>query len=319
MRKKFFCTAFLITLFAVGIFAQTPTPTPTADLETILTEADKQTDFYQQTFKDLLATETKTFEKFDKNGELKDETAVESIFLVYQSVKDANKTVELRNVVKVDNKLVPDSQTRADKFLSELQKASTAEKELEKIEKESLRYDKTLRIIGFTLNQAIALSANLRPIFDFKLLGTENIQGNEVYVVSYQQTKKSPFILINKNAGDINEAYTEYDIDIPGALKKNDVFLRGKLWIDARTFQLWREERQLAIQTSEPLVAIETVLEYSPSEYEILVPQKITFTENKIKKISKTDDYGAAKNLQAAFDYSKFRKTNVEVNIIDEP
>jgi len=312
--------------------AQTPKPTPTAqpsptvavttapaDLNTILTEATKQIDVYRETFKDLLATETKTFEDYNKSGDLRDAKVIESNFLVYQSAKDSKSTAELRNVTKVDDELVPESQSRADQFLAELAKTSTTEKELEKVEKEGLRYDKTLRIYGFTINQGIVLSENLRPVFEFKLLGTENYQGNEVYVVSYQQTRKSQYITVNEKASESKGGTADFDADIPGALKKSDKFLRGKLWFDKNTFQLWREVRQLTVKTStDPLVVIESIFEYAPSEFGILVPKKISLLENEVKKAGKGEDYTAVKNMMVNFEYSKFRKTNVEVLISDD-
>ena len=319
----------LFSVFAtVCILGQNTTPTPQSppepaptpvDLEAILIEAEKQTANYQQTFRDLLATETKTFEKYDKNGELKDRTTIESIFLVYQSPKAENAAAELRNVVKKDDKLVPDSQARADRFLAELEKTKTLEKELEKIQDEGLRYDKTIKISGFTLYEAVALASNLRPVFDFQLLGSEIYQGSEVYVISYQQAKNSPFIAVNKKSTNDKGVKVEFDADIPGSLKKNDIFLSGKLWIDKQTFQVWREERRLIVQAPTPLVAFETIFEYSQSEFGVLVPKKITIVENDIRKISKSDDFTTVKNLKVSFDYSKFKKTNVEVQIIDEP
>jgi Skp family chaperone for outer membrane proteins len=173
MIEKFVYVLLVTALMTVCVFAQTPTPTP-VNLEMILTEAEKQTANYQETFRDLLATETKTFESYDKNGEPKERTVIESIFLVYQSSKDGRSSAELRNIVKKDDKLVPDSQARADRFLAELEKTTTLEKELEKIQQEGSRYDKTLEISGFTLYEGIALSTNLRSVFDFKLLGSEN-------------------------------------------------------------------------------------------------------------------------------------------------
>lgn len=329
MNKKIAYVLLLTALLTGFIRAQTSTPTPPisppqiaptpVDLETILTEAEKQTINYQETFRDLLATETKTFEKYNKEGELKDRKVVESIFLVYQSSKDGNTSSELRNVVKVDDKLVPDSQSRADRFLAELEKTKTLEKELDKIADEGLRYDKTLKINGFTLYEAVALAPNLRPVFDFKLLGSESYQGSEVYVVSYQQTQKSPFITVNQKGTDEKGIKVDFDADIPGALKKYDVFLSGKLWIDKQTFQLWREERRLIVQSPTPLVSLETTFEYNQSEFGILVPKKITVIENDIKKLSKSDEFTAVKNLSVAFNYSKFKKTNVEVQILDEP
>lgn len=327
MLKKIICYAILTVSTTVFTFAQTPSPTPMpqiaptpVDLEMILTEAEKQTAFYQETFKDLLATETKTFEEYDKNGALDNETIIESNFLVYQSAKDANRTSELRNVLKVDDKLIPDSQVRADRFLGELGKTKTLEKELEKLQDEGLRYDKTVRIINFTLYEAITLAKNLRPFFDFKLVSTENFEGSEVFVVSYQQTRKSPFITIDEKESKEPGIKADFDINLPGALKKNEKFLRGKLWIDAKTFQIWREERQVTVQAnSTSLIAQETVFEYASSEFGILVPKRITFTDNNLKKISKDNNYSAVKDTKVTFDYSKFKKTSVEVNIIDEP
>ncbi len=348
-RKIIFIAAFAL-LFGVSAFAQTPTstpmPTPTvektvtldggptfppkpdstnalklltpANLDTILNEAAKQIAFYQETFKNLLATETKTFERFDKEEEIKDQTVVKSIFLVYQSAKDATKTYELRNVLKVDDKLIPDSQARAEKFLEELKKTDNTQKELDKIENESSRYDPTLEINGYTLNQAIPLADNLRPVFEFKLLEPETAADGDAYVVSYRQTKKSSFIVVDGKRDNAKGVGAVYNTDLPDALKKNDVFLRGKLWIDKQTFQIRREERELIAQPSEPVVAFKTEFEYQPSQYEIFVPKKITFTENRLKRVSKNDNFKATKNTIVTFDYTEFKKTDSDVRLLDE-
>jgi phage-related minor tail protein len=329
MKKNTSFTLFLITISAVGVFAQTPTASPSMQtktqvsstpvgLETILSEAEKQATNYQEEFKNLLATETKTFEEYDKNGNLKDQTNVESNFFVYQSARNKDLSSELRNVTKVDGKLVPDSQARADRFLAELEKTTTAEKELEKIQDEGSRYDKTLIINGLTLSEAISLDDTLRSNFDFKLVGSENYQGREVYVITYQQTKKSPLITINEKASNDKRIKAGFDISLPGSLKKNDVFLRGKLWIDKQNFQIWREERQLAVQTVTPIVAMETILEYQPSEFGILVPKKISLQSNSIKKNSKENEFTAVKDTKVIYDYSKFRKFNVDVKVLDD-
>ena len=330
MSRKIIYTTILTAVAAICTTAQTPVPSPVASpspviesgpvgLKTVLNEAVKQISNYQTTFKDLLATETKTFETYNKRGELKDSTTVESIFLVYQSAQDKNVTSELRSVLKVDEKPVPDSQERSDRLLAELQKATSAGSELDKIEKEGLRYDPSLRVIGFTLYEGIALAENLRPFFEFTLAGTENYEGSEAYVVNYQQTKKSPYITVNEKPVESKGGNADFDADIPGELKNNDKFMRGKLWIDKNTFQIRREERELTVKTNaETLVALRTVFEYAPSDFGILVPKKISLLENSIKKASKkSDNFAAVKNTAVSFDYSKFRKTNVEVQIED--
>ena len=329
MTKKIIYTAILTALTAVCTTAQTPSPMPVVQpspmvsptpvsLDAILNEATKQITVYRETFKDLLATETKSLEDYNKDGELKESSVVESIFLVYQSAKDNNASTELRNIVKVDDKLVPDSEARSDRFLAEVQKTSTAEKELEKIEKEGLRYDRTIKVYGYTFDEGIALSENIRPVCDFKLDGTEVIDGSETYLVSYRQTKNSPYVAVNQKTPETRGGSAEFHANIPGALKKTDKFLRGKMWIDKQTFQIRREERQLVIQTPTPIIANETTFEYVPSEFGILVPKKISFLDNSIRKTGKSDEFEAVKDISVNFQYSKFRKTNVDVKILDD-
>jgi hypothetical protein len=318
MTRKLIFAWVLIVLTALCALAQTPTPTlpNPPSLETILSEAEKQTQNYHETFKNLLADERKTFESYNKNGEVKNQTVVESTFLVYQSSKDAKVSSELRNVLRVDGKDLPDSQKRSEQLLAELQKATTLKRELEKIQNEGSRYDKTLEIGGLTLSEAVVLSERLRPYFDFKLLGTENLQGNDVYVVSYQQTRKSPYVLVNQKETDSDNLGFNFKLSVPGELKKSDAFLRGKLWIDAKTFQVWREERELTIQSPEPVVLLSTTLDYQASNYGILLPKQISLLTNQIKKNS--NQYAAVRETKVNFDYSKFRKTEVDVKIIDD-
>lgn len=265
IKKITFAT--VLTVFGATYLSAQITPAPksvntgqvsqtaaTASLETIITEAAKQSFNYRETFKNLLATETKTFERYKSNGEAVEQTNVESLFLVYESPKDKRVSSEVRNVVKVNGNLIPESESRSDEFFAELKKQKTLESELERIQKEGSKYDKTLEVSGLTLNEAIVLSENLRSFFDFQLMGKENYQGNEVYIIGYRQMRKSPFITLNSNAAaNPSEPNLGFNLDVPNALRKSDVFLRGKLWIDAKTFEVRREERQLNIQAESPI------------------------------------------------------------------
>lgn len=313
MKKSFAAAGLIIIINSLAALAQTSAP-----LETILNEAQKQAENYRATFRDLLADETKVFEEFDKNGNSEKSTTVKSNFLVYQSGRDAKRTAELRNVVEVNGKVVADGQRRSELFLAELEKAETLEKELKKLQDEGSRFDKTWEIYGLTLNQAVTLAPNMRPYFDYKLLGAENFQGNEVYVVGYQQIKNSPYTVVNGKGEGIGQESINFNLDVPGSLKKNDKFLRGKLWIDAKTFQLWREERELTVQTPEPVLLLSTNFEYQPSEYGILVPKQIAITSFDIKKEKNGGKFVAVKDSTVNFDYSRFRKANVEVRILDD-
>lgn len=318
MKKSIFGVLTIIFIGTVSIFAQTPLPAPTPQppLNRILDETQKQSENYRETFKNLLADELKTFEEFDKKGNPDKKSTVKSSFLVYQSGKNAKTTAELRNVLEVNGKLIPDSQKRGEEFLAELDKQTTLESELKKLEKESSKYDNSWTVYGLTLNEAVSLAPNLRPNFDFKLIGTENYQGNEVYVVSYQQTKKSPNITVDNKNLSPDQFYLSFGLDLPGSLKKEGVFLRGKLWIDAKTFQIWREEQELTAQVSQPLVVLSTIFEYQTSDYGILVPKNIVLTVYNAKKDG--GKYITVKDTTIGFEYSKFRQTNVDVKILDE-
>jgi hypothetical protein len=314
MKKLVLFAFILIFLNVFAVFAQNPA----VPLETILDNAEKQSENYRETFKNLLADEVKTFEDYDKNGNSDKKTTVKSSFLVYQSGKSATSTSELRNVLEVDGKPIPDSQKRGEEFLAELDKQTTLESELKKLEKEGSKYDKSWLVNGLTLNQAVALKPQLRPVFDFQLVGTENFNGQEVYVISYRQKVKSPYITVNeKSNAKPGELNVNFNIGIPSELKKADKFLRGKLWIDAKTFQIWREERELTARTNDPVMLLSNIFEYQPSNFGILVPKSITMTIYNAKK-EKADNFTSLKGMAMNFDYSNFRQTNVEVRILDD-
>lgn len=337
MTRKLFFIAIFIVAGIVGATAQrrrptsnppvspaaqtmptvTPTPAPPpASLETIVAEAEKQTQIYREEFKNLLGEETKTFETFGKNGKSKKQTVVESNFIVYQSPKDENLVTEYRNVVKVGGKSVGDSEKRAAGLFENLAKSGSAQQELENVQKESSRYDKTLDLSGFTLFQVPVLAEHVRPFFDFTLGGEENIDGSDVYVVSYQQKSKSPYVILNNDQPKPNKLFLSFEVELPNAVKEPNALLRGKIWIDKATYQIRRERRELTVQpsaSSNPLVINETELEYQSSEVGILTPKRIVYTDYNVKSKDKGANISAVLDTKATFVYTKFTKSDVEV------
>lgn len=295
----------------------TPIPTPTpVTLDMILANAANQTVNYREEFKNLLGEETKTFESFDKNGKSKKQTVIESNFIVYQSLKDETQVTEYRNVVKVDGKNVGDSEKRTTNLFENLSKSTSAQSELEDIQKESSRYDKTLDINGFTLFQVPVLAEHIRPFFDFRLDGQESIDGSDVYVVFYQQKSKSPFVIFNEDQPKPAKLFISFDANLPKSIDEPNALLRGKIWIDKQTFQIRRERRELMIQPAEvtnPLVVNETELEYQPSEVGILTPKRIVFTDYNVKSKDKGKSISTVLGNKATFVYTKFTKSDVEV------
>ncbi|HEY0429273.1 MAG TPA: hypothetical protein VGC76_15945 [Pyrinomonadaceae bacterium] len=308
--------AATILLFAATIFVCGQDASPTPDLETILKNADEQAQNYRLEFKNLLSEEKKTFETFDKNGDRKKRTVVESNFIIFQSLNDESVSSEYRSVVKVNDKNLGDTEKRSNDLFEQLARASSVKQELEKIQKESSRYDKNLQITGLTLLQTPILADYARPFFDFKLTNRENTDGADVFVVEYRQTKPSPYVLIDERADESKKITIGFDLGLPKILNKSNVFLRGKLWIDAQTFQIRREERELTGQTdgaAGTLILFRGEFEYQPSDFGILVPRKITYSYFQVK--SKDNNVSAKLDTRATFEYAKFRKSRVEVKI----
>ncbi len=316
MIKKIICIAFIFVCSAFYVSAQISLPqtSPTPpNLETILAEAEKQTSVYRGNFANLLAEEKRVFEKYDKKGSLKDTRVVESNFLVYQSAKNTNFISEYRNVTKVDGKTVGDNEKRAEDFFERVLKSTTADKELERVRDENSRYDKNLVINGITLNQAAVLAAHIRPAFDFKITGREQTEGREMFVIAYQQKSKSPYVLINEDQG-ADKLFLGFDIDTPGSVRELNALLRGQLWIDAATFEVWREKRELTVQpdgTAAPLTVIETDFAFQKSDAIGITPKKIVLTDYALKK--KNNELSVQKETQATFEYTKFSKSDVNV------
>ena len=81
--------------------------TNVASLEEVLNSAERQTANYQETFRNLLAIETKIFEEFNNEGETRKESTVEANFLVYQSSRNPRIAYEFRNILRVMEKPFP--------------------------------------------------------------------------------------------------------------------------------------------------------------------------------------------------------------------
>lgn len=286
-------------------------------LQDILINAEKQTQNYRETFKNLVAEETKIFEDFNKKGEVKKKRTVESNLLIYQSMKDESRAVEYRNVMRVDGKEIGDVNERTQDFFEKVIKSESVSKELDRINDESSRYDKTLSVDGITLNQSPILAEYARPFFTFKLLGQEKIGEREVILIEYQQTSKSPFVLLNDDKIKDGKLRLSFTFNLPDSIKEPNERLRGKLWLDAETFQIWREERELTIQPNgqeKPLPIIQTTFVYQKAEkMPILVPQQILFTTFQLKAKEKGTIIESFRDLKLTLDYTKFEAPNVEI------
>lgn len=304
----------MILLSAHLIYAQ-HTASPRAD-EFILKARDGMLK-YVETFRNLLSQETKTFEIYDKNGSVKKRRVVSSNFIVYQLSKDEKRIAEYRNVLAVDGKDLERTENRAQNFFEKIARVESSSKELERLQEESQRYDEELFISGMTLFQSPILSDDLRPVFEFALAGREIIDGNEAFIIDYRQVRTSPYISIGQDRSipADGKPSLSYDVEVEGVNSFNER-VNGRLWIDAKTFQIWREHREMTIQPEgfEDRVAFsENDFEYQKSEFGILTPRKITSLQYRVDRKKRA----AIKDVKVTFEYQKFTKPDVEVKSAD--
>jgi hypothetical protein len=219
---------------------------------------------YKTGFKDLTAEEEQKVEEYDSEGKLERQRRIDSELVIYQSQLDPTQMVEYRNVKSVDGVPIKTREARVLSLLNKSAKADSVKKELDRINRESSRYDLNTRISGMTLNQGLPLDENARDSFQFKLAGREQVKGHDAIVVEYQQVSQIPGMTVK--------------LSLPPVLKGAEALYRGRLWLDAETAQLRREVRELTLRLpslSHDLVWMRYELDYADSRFGFLTPERI--------------------------------------------
>jgi hypothetical protein len=255
---------------------------------------------YRERFKDLTAEETQRVEEYGDEG-LKRRREVISDLIIYQSQLDSSVAVEYRNVRLVDGKPVAGRDRRVEQLFGRLTKADSRKKELERIARESKRYDLNYSVYGMTLNQGWPLDERVSPSFRFTITGAGRIDGHEVIEVSYEQV--SPISGQNVN------------LSLPERLKGAKLLYRGRLWLDRETARLRREEQEWSLKHPSLVTALTYMkfeFSYGDSRFDILTPTRIVISTYSRGRAGA----GGAPELllggRVVFEYSKFSRFGVD-------
>jgi hypothetical protein len=283
-------------------FAQQPTrpQLDSAELKALLRRASLSVSEYKAKFKDLTADEDQKVEEYDSEGKLKRQRRVVSDLIIYQSQLDASLTAEYRYVRVVDGAAVAKREEKLVSLFNKLAKADSVKKELDRISRESRKYDHRYSFYGLTLNQGLLLDESLRASFQFTDAGRERINGRDVIVLQYQQIAQSPQLATK--------------LSLPSELKGAEPLYRGRLWLDAETAQIWREERELTLRLSSsknPLVLMRFEFEYVGSSFGILTPQRIVWSTYDRGRTGADKLPELMLGGKVTFEYSSFRRFNV--------
>jgi hypothetical protein len=301
---KYIYSLVLLSLMNTSLcFARQP-PRPQlapAELQELVRRAGLGVSEYRAKFKDLTADEDQKIEEYDGEGKLKKQRRIVSELVIYQSQLDTSSTAEYRYVREVDGVAVAKREERLVNLFKRLAKADSVKKELDRISRESQRYNRGYSTDGLTLNQGMLLGENVRSSFQFTDAGRERIGGREVVVLQYQQVAQNPELSTKLSS-------------TPSALKGSEPLYRGRLWLDAETAQIWREERELTLRHSawnQPLVLWRFEFEYAGSGFGILTPRRIVWSSYNRGRTGANKLPELLLGGKVTFEYSSFRRFDV--------
>ncbi len=269
-----FYLSLLSTIFAAALLplaAQEPSTRPrftTAELKAFLNKASERSDEYNKTFKDLTAEETRTTEIFDKDGLLEKRRTIVSDLIIYQpaSHTENGSVTEYRHVREVDGKIVKGRDRRAVRFFERLAKARSVEEELERIKKESQRYDEDILLYNAPLWQGFLFHITDTSAFEYEEIETDRIGGREAVVVRFRQVAE--------------DAKIKIDIDAPKALKLSQPRWTGTIWLDRETAEVLKFSKEVTARSpffAGPLTVMTMESLFVPSDLGIMVPETIVF------------------------------------------
>jgi len=236
-------------------------------LNKFLSVARARAEEYNTLFRDLATEEKRISIPFKRSGEEDKRREVICEFVVYQSRVEPDLAFEYRSAKSVDGKPAPGQEKRMMKLFEDLAKADTALKEREMINKESFSHDK----VGFVFYGTVIYQ--WRELMDYasnnvviEFAGTEKIGGEETAALNFQQTSRNERL----------EWLT------PPGFRGLAQRVRGRLWLDARTAQIRRAERELMLivpGAPNPVTLWKQTFDYAKSDLGILVPKRFVYDQ----------------------------------------
>lgn len=311
--------AKILTIALIFLCFQASKSQPTlsqAELEKFLDKAEAESQKYTKVFKNLSAIETKTKLYYKPNGDLDEKRLIKSLFIVYES-GDGKRSQEYRNVLEFNGRNVERDVKATEKFFAKLAEIGSGQEEFNKIFKESMRFDGKSVSWGMTLFQSRPFQTSLRPFFNFKVIGKEEIENRDVWIIEYRQIRATPLIVANPTNEErkrFDGRQTEYSADLSDKFTPTNPLMSGKIWLDAETARIWRNDFRINLypaNLAKSVVSVEISNEYQPSDFDIFVPRKITVRSYKIK--GKSDkDLLITKDVESVYEFSKFSEYKTE-------
>ena len=302
----------------VGLLSVAAASAQDFDLSAFLDKADRATVEYQRTFRNLVSEEIRFYDYFRPDGSLEDSRRIKSIFIIYDSPKN-HVVAEFRNVVEFNGKNVARTDSGIAKFFEKVSDADSSDEEVLRLKKEGNRFDGKSGAYGMTLIGPFVLNQLYRQYFEFMVVGHEKIDGRDVTVIEYKQTKPALTIKANATSEERRQEPRgiSFDTDLPANFRPTNPRLSGRLWLDSQNAQLWRNEFFVTIQPpilTARVVSVTFEFQYQASEFGTLLPKRLSIVSYRLS--GKGDnDLQRTKWATKIFEYSKFSKPDSQITV----
>lgn len=295
---RFAKAALAALLCAICAHAQEP-----QDHNAFLDQATRSVEEYTRTFVDLTAEEQMKIEFLTETGEVRKHRDTLSALIIYRSQSGSNTATEYRDVLSVDGKAVRDHEDRAIRLAQSLSSAKSVADELNRIRRESSRYNDQVQTVNITLMQGFPLRMSCRHLFQFGYAGTQTLGAVATRVYDYRQVGPC-------------DNFQYRLMSLPADFRRGVKMHRGRLWIDEQG-RLVREERDVYARSTvfvgAEVLAVRIVLEYGASAFGILTPKKITLVTYRPAARSSSMAIAMYPYVRVTQEYGGFSRFEVSV------
>jgi hypothetical protein len=293
-------TAFAMTAFALVSAAQAPAPTPAADLELAVTRFLETANQYAQTFHNLTVEEKTVHEEFDQEGRIRKRREIVADLVVYRPARSgAGQAVEYRDARLVDGKAVAQRGKRALDLITRASTSTTLAEELRLINQASQRFDFDRHAGPFTIYQLPR--DTMREDFQFTWVGRAQLNGHDVIELEYRELPG------HGRPTGLQSMYKAMGI--------TSFFERGRLWLDAATYQFRRSRWEINgvhPAVSAPILLFGQESAYVESRFGILVPERIVVEWHENLKSKAKPVF--ARKVRTTYTYGEFKQFGVTTN-----
>ena len=284
------------------------------DLDDLLARAAASARRYAEVIQDLTTEETTTILTYDNAGRVTGGRAFVSQLMIHRFTHSP-EGMEYRYVLSVDGREAGDRELRVQALARELANASSASEEAELIDRESRKFDLATADVSVMLSSTAQSIFGDRESLDAAIAGRETIDGMDFILVDYRLIRP-----IRVSFGLIGGLIARF----AGIPKPDRVQLRGRLWLEASSGDLWREEGGFFLEglpgISEDQVFSEYEFQYARSRFGIFTPERFEFSTSTLIRLPRQGPGDYSPIERRILEFTPFERFDADVQLfLEEP